>query len=127
MTEEAATIDQTAAGSAPEPRYTSEAPRSKFIPLEWPVEFDGKVYYQIRVHRVTGKEMREFMEKLRAGNGAVMPPIIDCPIEVWEGMDADDQMTIDEAAAGFMPKRLKNLQQAVLSLEAAQNAPEATP
>ena len=45
MTDEAATVetttDQPAAGPA-EPRYTSDAPRSKFIRLEWPIEFDGK-------------------------------------------------------------------------------------
>jgi hypothetical protein len=66
MTDEApATTDQPAAEPGPEPRYTSVAPRSRIIPLEWPVEFDGKVYHQIRVHRVTGKEMRDFMEALR--------------------------------------------------------------
>lgn len=113
--------NEPAADPAPalEPRHTSDAPRSKFIALEWPVEFDGRIYHQIRVHRVTGKEMRDFMEKLRTGDGAVMPPMIDCPLEVWEGMDADDQLTIDEAAAEFMPKRLKLLQQAAVNLDAA--------
>lgn len=106
---------------APEPRYTSDALRSKFITLEWPVEFDGKVYHQIRVHRVTGKEMRDFMEKLRTSDGAVMPPMIDCPLDVWEGMDADDQLAIDEAAAEFMPRRLMLLQQAAAKLDPAGN------
>ncbi|MBX9457112.1 MAG: hypothetical protein KL863_14395 [Rhizobium sp.] len=104
-----------------EPRYVSETPRSKIIALEWPVEFDGKVYHQIRVHRVTGKEMRDFMEELRSGDGAVMPPMIDCPLAVWEGMDADDQHTLDEAAGEFMPKRLKMLQQAAAALDTAGN------
>lgn len=120
MTDEITITEQPAAEPAPEPRYTSEAPRSKFIPLEWPVEFDGKVYHQVRVHRVTGKEMRDFLEKLRTAERAVMPPMIDCPLEVWEGMDADDQQTIDEAAAEFTPKRLKALHQAAVALDAAK-------
>lgn len=113
-----ATTDQPAAPAA---RIVTEKLMSRIIPLEWPVEFDGKVYYQIRVHRVTGKEMRDFLDVLRSGTGGAMPPMVDCPVEVWEALDADDQQTIDEAAGEFMPKRLKLLQQTVAALDAAGN------
>lgn len=120
MTESTATAmsDRSAADPAPAARIVTDKTTSKIVPLEWPVEFDGKVYHQIRVHRVTGKEMRDFMEKVRAGADNVLPPMVDCPLEVWEALDADDQFAIDQAAAEFMPRRLKDLQQAAAALDA---------
>lgn len=123
MTEEAATIDQPGAELAPAPvaHIVYHGVREKMVPLEWPVEFDGKTYDAIRVHRVTGKEMRVFMEQLATGQGDVMPPMVDCPIEVWNAMDADDQQTIDLAAMEFTPKRLKAIFDAAVTIDAAGN------
>jgi hypothetical protein len=121
MTEEAtaeAITEDQAPAAAPMARIVTDRPMSKIVPLEWPVEFDGIVYRQIRVKRVTGGEVRDYFEKLRAGE-AVMPPMIECPLEVWEALDADDQSTIDEAVAAFVPKRMKMLQQAAAALDAA--------
>lgn len=116
-TTEAFTEDQAPA-AAPMARIVTDKPMSKIVPLEWPVEFAGTVYYQIRVKRVTGGAVRACFDKLRAGE-AIMPPMIECPIEVWEALDADDQTTIDEAAAPFVPRKLKVLQQAAQALDAA--------
>lgn len=123
MTDEATTAEQPAAEPAPAPIAKAIYGREheKLVPLEWPVEYDGMTYTEIRVHRVTGKEMRDFMEELRSGDGAVMPPMIDCPQDVWDALDDDDQMAVDEAAAEFMPKRLKILQKAAAALDAAGN------
>lgn len=121
MTDETSTTaisEQPAADPAPAARIVTDRITSRIVPLEWPVEFDGKVYHQIRVHRVTGKEMRDFMEKIRAGADDLLPPMVDCPLEVWEALDADDQFAIDQAAAEFMPRRLKDLQQAAAALDA---------
>ena len=121
MTDETSTstnTEQPEAAPAPAARIVTDKITSRIVPLEWPVEFDGRVYHQIRVHRVTGKEMRDFMEKIRAGADNVLPPMVDCPIEVWEALDADDQFAIDQAAAEFMPRRLKDLQQAAAAFDA---------
>ena len=121
MTDDTNTVapEQPDAEPAPksEPRFITDRVRSKFIALEWPVEFDGKVYHQIRVHRVTGREMTTFMEKIREGADDVLPPMVDCPLEVWNALDADDQFAIDQAATEFMPRRLKDLQSAVATLD----------
>jgi len=118
MTDEIITDQPADELSTPaEPRYTSEAPRSKFVSLEWPVEFDGKVYHQIRVGRVTGKQMRDFLQKLSDGSEDILPPMVECPIEVWNALDADDQQAVDEAAAEFMLKRLKLLHDAAAALD----------
>lgn len=102
-----------------EARIVSDKPREKFVPLEYPVDSDGKLYEEIRIHRVSGKEMAEFFDRVRGHDGFVMPPMVDCPPEVWEALDADDQMTIDEAAQAFMPKRLKGLQDIAAAVDAA--------
>lgn len=119
MTDEAISTEQPAAEPAPPPTakviYSGE--HEKLVPLEWPIEFDGKVYDQIRVHRVSGKQVRDYLEALRTSQTDILPPMIDCPIEVWNALDADDQETVDLAAAEFTPKRLKAIFEAASKLD----------
>jgi hypothetical protein len=93
----------------PVARIVSDKVRERMVPLEFPVEFDGVTYDAIRIRRVSGKQMAEFFAKVRESDGNVVPPVVDCPPEVWFALDADDQFTIDQAAAEFMPKRLKEM------------------
>lgn len=83
------------------------ADRERWVPLQYPVEFDGKVWDQVRVHRITAKELRAYIEEVSTSPGYVMPPMVDCPLEVWEAMDADDQAEVDDVAMVFTPRRLK--------------------
>ncbi len=104
------TDQNTADGSPKEPpvaRIVNPAGRSKLVPLQFPVEFDGKVWDSIEIRRCTGGEMRDYFEAMAEAGCFVMPPVIQCPIEVWEAMDADDQYIVDEEAQAFMPRRLK--------------------
>jgi hypothetical protein len=78
------------------------------IPLEWPVDFDGKLWTEIEIRRVSGKEVRVYLDALRTSEGDILPPMIDCPIEVWNALDADDQQTIDEAAQGSRRNAFKH-------------------
>lgn len=89
-------------------KFVNEEGRSRLVPLEYPVDFNGRLYSEIKVHRVTGGEMDAYMKSLQAG-AVSLPPVIDCPIEVWDAMDADDQLAVDRAADAFMPRRLKAL------------------
>lgn len=97
-------------GSPVEPpvaRIVNPEGRSKTIPLVFPVEFDGKVWDNIEIRRCTGAEMKVYFEALASGKAFALPPVITCPMEVWDAMDADDQYTVDQEAQAFMPRRLK--------------------
>lgn len=97
-------------GSIPEPpvaRIVNPEGRSKTIPLQFPVEFDGKMWDSVEIRRVTGGEMRDYFDRLTSGEAFALPPVIQCPLQVWDALDADDQLAVDEAAQAFMPRRLK--------------------
>lgn len=103
----------------PVAKFVNEEGRSRMIPLEYPVEFDGKLWTEIEIRRVTGGQMDAYMKAVVAGEN-VLPPVIACPMPVWEAMDADDQFTVDQAAAPFMPKRLKRLMAATAGAPVAE-------
>lgn len=122
MTEEAiSTQEQPAAEptSAPIAKVIYTGDHEKLVPLEWPIEFDGKLWTEIRVHRVSGKAVRDYLDALRSSEADILPPMIDCPLEVWNALDADDQHTVDLAAAEFTPKRLKAIFNAAAALDTA--------
>ncbi|TIS37495.1 hypothetical protein [Mesorhizobium sp.] len=87
-------------------RVVSSAPREKMVPLEFEVEFDGKTWTEVRIRRVSGKEVEDYMEALGRGERP-MPPMFDFPLEIYEAMDDDDRLAIDEAVIPFLPRRLK--------------------
>lgn len=89
----------------PAAKIVSMDGREKWVTLDYPIAFDGIIWEKIRVRRVTGQELSEYLRQ--ADQDFVLPPVVDCPIEVWNGMDADDQTSVDEAAMGLMPKRLR--------------------
>lgn len=91
----------------PVARIQSPKEREKLVPLEYPVEFDGTLWTEIRVKRITGREIEQYFESLGNGSAFKIPPVVDCPIEVWDAMDADDQDSVDTVARLFMPRRLK--------------------
>lgn len=88
-------------------RYTAPIEREKMVPLEHPFELNGALWTEIKVRRVTGKEVSDYMDRMRAGDAEAIPPMVDCPIDVWNALDDDDQMAVDEAARPFTPRRLK--------------------
>lgn len=90
----------------PVARIVSQTERERMVKLAWPVEYDGKVWAEIRVRRVTGKEVSAYFAKLRDGDTEAVAPMIDCPQEVWDAMDDDDQVAVDDAARPFWPRRL---------------------
>jgi len=95
-------------------RYTAPIEREKMVPLEHPFEINGVHWTEIRVRRVTGKQVSDYMDRMRAGDTDAMPPMVDCPQDVWDALDDDDQMAVDEAARPFTPRRLKAALELVL-------------
>lgn len=88
----------------PKATIVSATPRSIQVPLKYPVEFDGKVWDEVMVRRVSGKEVETFVAATINGE-AVVPPMIECPLEVFEAMDDDDRLVLEEAAVPFSPRR----------------------
>lgn len=70
MTDEA----QTEIGvEKPVAKFVDEGGRSKLVTLEYPVEFDGKLWTEVEVRRVTGGEMDAYMKAIQA-DGNTTPP-----------------------------------------------------
>ena len=85
------------------------------MPLEWPVEWNGRTYESVTLRRLTVAEVAAFVESLKDlpegakirwpifcdENGAPMPP------EVMDALDADDSDALDKAALDFLPRRFR--------------------
>lgn len=100
-----------------EAKIVSPKERHLDVPLDWPIEFDGKIYGTIRVRRVTGLEVETFLKEIGALKGdapMLKPPMIDCPIEVYEALDDDDRLRVEEAMVAFLPRRLTEVAASVL-------------
>lgn len=81
--------------------------RSEFVPLEWPVEFDGRVYRSIQIRRMSAGEVDAFVEEARANAGAARLPMFSCPHEVIDALDADDAARVNETVLRFLPRALQ--------------------
>lgn len=98
--------ETVAPAEKPVAKIVTNLPREKVVTLTYPVEFDGRLYESITIRRITGGEVAGYMDRLQQGE-RIMPPVVDCPVDVYEAMDADDQDLVDEAAMDFLPRRLK--------------------
>lgn len=89
-------------------RIVTPKARSAEVELDWPVEVDGILYDKITVRRVTGREVEKFIrDTMEAKDGErPQPPLIDCPLAVYEALDDDDRLKLEEAMLPFLPRRL---------------------
>lgn len=86
--------------------------RSKVVSLESPVEYDGREYRAITIVRLNAKEVEDMLAAINRGEPARFPIFRDengalVPEIVLDALDDDDSLTLDEAAADFIPKRFK--------------------
>ena len=79
-------------------------PLFRTIELEYPVDFDGTVYETITVRRMTGEEVRLFIEGIEVDRRL---PMFDVPSEVIGALDADDAEQINKAVMDFLPRALR--------------------
>ena len=99
----------------PAPRFISECARAATIPLEWPIEFGGKVYDKIGIARLTAREVADFHEKMakRAETDPFTWPVFRdtdggaLPDGLLDALDIDDRDTLDKAALDFLPRRFR--------------------
>ena len=93
----------------PEARIVSTKPRSTTVALDHPVEFDGTLYESVTIRRVTGKQVDDFIRAsaaLKEGEPQPQLPVLDFPREVYDEMDDDDRLRVEEALLPFLPRRL---------------------
>lgn len=81
--------------------------RSEIVQLEWPVEFDGRVYRAIQIRRMSAAEVDAFVEEARVNAGAARLPMFSCPHEVIDGLDPDDAARVNETVLRFLPRALR--------------------
>lgn len=81
----------------------------KDVPLQFPIEFDGKVYDVAHVRVASAKEIRAYMVAASAAkDGELLVPMgVEIPQEVWDALSMDDQEAITEVVDAFTPARLK--------------------
>jgi hypothetical protein len=89
------------------PRHVSERPRFRTVPLEWPVEFEGKVWNEIQVRRMTTAEVGTFIEAIKTDGAKAYLPMFDAPQAVMDALDDDDGVAVNEAVNDFLPRRLQ--------------------
>lgn len=85
--------------------------RSKEVPLEWPVQYDGKVYDNLVVRRPFGSDFRRMadFDPDKAEELQLASMLTEVPIEVIEALDADDYMELQEIVKDFLPRKLKDM------------------
>ena len=101
-------------------RFLSDRPRRQTINLEWPVSFDGRDYRNITLIRLTAGDVSRFQEEIERllssnSDSKVRLPLFrdengePIPDAVMDALDDDDRLALDEAAAGFLPRRFRGL------------------
>lgn len=93
-----------------EARIVSPKERSASVPLEWPIDFDGKTWDSVTIRRITGRELEAYVEAIAAlpeDALSLKSPMIDCPPEVYDALDADDRARLEAALLPFLPRSLR--------------------
>ena len=90
------------------PQFVGGKPRSRAVPLDWPLSYGGKTYNRITVRRMTTAEVGEF---IAAASGEDMKnarlPMFDCPPEIIDALDPDDAERVNEVIRDFLPRLLR--------------------
>ncbi|KAB0269073.1 phage tail assembly protein [Microvirga brassicacearum] len=81
--------------------------RSKSVPLTYPVEYEGKVWHDITLTRMTASQVRDFMQDVVEHGENAHLPIFDAPKEVIDALDADDMAAVDRLLLDFLPQSLR--------------------
>ena len=91
------------------PKFVGGPPRSEVVKLDYPVEFDGKLWTEITVRRMTAAEVSDWASRARAADDAtdIRFPMFDAPNEVMDGLDVDDDERVQEVASRFLPRRFR--------------------
>jgi hypothetical protein len=94
----------------PPPVFVGGKPRSAEFPLEFPVEFQGRVYATVVMRRPTAAETGAFFDAIAEGGFKGFPIFFTpegepIPFTVIENLDPDDEDRIMERLMDFLPRR----------------------
>ncbi|EFO32139.1 conserved hypothetical protein [Roseibium sp. TrichSKD4] len=104
---------QADVAAKPAARFVSKKERSRTVVLEYPVEYDGTVYEELKPGRLSGAEVSEFAEILRGipdgESYQVQMVAFFCrvPEDVIAALDSDDFLEVSDAASDFLPRKLQ--------------------
>lgn len=99
---------QPEVAQVPPTGFADASGRTKTVTLEWPLEVDGKTIASVELRRLVGRDFQQ-LTKLPAGtdeNSALLHLMTGLPSEVIGQLDADDFVSLSEAARAFLPRRL---------------------
>ena len=90
-------------------RIVSDKPRSRAVPLEWPVSFEGVLYEAVTIRRLTAKEVAEFVESLKDSTTASEARLADvrCAGRRARRARRRRRVLVDEVVKGFLPHRFR--------------------
>jgi hypothetical protein len=96
------------AAPPPPPRFVDNGrPRFRVVPLEWPIDYDGKTYSEITVRRMTTAEVVAFVDQMRDDLKEATLPMFDVPHAVIDALDPDDADEVNKAVNDFLPRALR--------------------
>ncbi len=104
---------EAAPSPAPSPRFVAAAARSEAVPLEWPVEYDGRIWAEVTVRRPTTAEVAAWSRRVLAAREKGEPtddipaPVFDAPEVLLAVLDPDDTDRLEEVARRFLPRRFQ--------------------
>lgn len=104
----AAQPQEAVEAAPPAPKFVDNGrPRFRVVPLEWPIEYDGKTYSEITVRRMTTAEVVAFVDQMREDLKEATLPMFDVPHAVIDALDPDDADAVNKAVSDFLPRALR--------------------
>lgn len=104
-------VEQTAPAA---PTFVAGKLRCETVPLEWPLEYEGRTYSTVTVSRPTIAELDEWRDRIAGMKDAGQDvskerlPMFDVPTAVLEALDPDDEDRVSEVAGRFLPRRFRD-------------------
>lgn len=89
--------------------FVNAAGRTKRVPLQWPIEHDGRVIDSVEICRLTGADFKR-IARITPGEDetdVMLSLMTGLPVEVFGDIDADDFDNLVEAAEGFLPRKIR--------------------
>ena len=107
--------DPAPAAQAASPVITHRKDRAATIPLEYPLDVDGKPLDAIVVRRLSAQAVADFLEVIGNAPDTKLlrfPMFYDVdgnklPDAVIDALDDDDAVALTKATAGFLPRRFR--------------------
>ena len=105
--------EKSEAVATPQPAFAPGKPRSEDVPLEWPIDYQGKHYAKLTVRRVSTAQIADYAAQLIAKDPeAILGNVIDedgevVPLAVMQFLDDDDDKVVGEVISRFLPRVMR--------------------